>query len=107
MALLPTLLFFLSFIPSPGADRMEKPFFLPDSETGMNTCLQVLAISIRELQQNCSFSGRMQICVASSSMCWGMPFPAHLVVVRGTQFCDGRANAQLLILAIQMLICCE
>jgi len=35
----------------------------------------------------------IQVCVASSSMCWGMTLSAHLVVVMGTQFYDGRENA--------------
>lgn len=35
----------------------------------------------------------IQVCVATSSMCWGMTLSAHLVVVMGTQFYDGRENA--------------
>ncbi|XP_030492966.2 DExH-box ATP-dependent RNA helicase DExH12 [Cannabis sativa] len=37
-------------------------------------------------------AGRIQVCVMSSSMCWGMPLSAHLVVVMGTQYYDGREN---------------
>uniref|UniRef100_A0A7N0T061 RNA helicase n=1 Tax=Kalanchoe fedtschenkoi TaxID=63787 RepID=A0A7N0T061_KALFE len=38
-------------------------------------------------------AGWIQVCVIASSMCWGMPLTAHLVVVMGTQYYDGRENA--------------
>ncbi|XP_030527383.2 DExH-box ATP-dependent RNA helicase DExH12-like [Rhodamnia argentea] len=38
-------------------------------------------------------AGRLQVCVMSSSMCWGVPLSAYLVVVMGTQYYDGRENA--------------
>ncbi|WCJ44783.1 U5 small nuclear ribonucleoprotein helicase putative [Euphorbia peplus] len=38
-------------------------------------------------------AGWIQVCVMSSSMCWGVPLSAHLVVVMGTQYYDGRENA--------------
>ncbi|KAG6608665.1 DExH-box ATP-dependent RNA helicase DExH12, partial [Cucurbita argyrosperma subsp. sororia] len=38
-------------------------------------------------------AGWIQVCVVSSSMCWGVPLLAHLVVVMGTQYYDGRENA--------------
>ncbi|GAB2210389.1 hypothetical protein Droror1_Dr00015655 [Drosera rotundifolia] len=37
-------------------------------------------------------AGWIQVCVMMSSMCWGMPLLAHLVVVMGTQYYDGREN---------------
>nr|GMD40293.1 DExH-box ATP-dependent RNA helicase DExH12-like [Ipomoea batatas] len=38
-------------------------------------------------------NGWIQVCVMSSSMCWGVPLSAHLVVVMGTQYYDGKENA--------------
>ncbi|KAJ6760914.1 SEC63 DOMAIN-CONTAINING [Salix purpurea] len=38
-------------------------------------------------------AGWIQVCVMSSSMCWGVPLSAHLVVVMGTQYYDGQENA--------------
>ncbi|XP_024003677.1 DExH-box ATP-dependent RNA helicase DExH13 isoform X2 [Eutrema salsugineum] len=38
-------------------------------------------------------AGRIQVCVMTSSLCWGTPLKAHLVVVMGTQFYDGRKNS--------------
>ncbi|RXH89650.1 hypothetical protein DVH24_032007 [Malus domestica] len=37
-------------------------------------------------------SGWIQVRVVSSSMCWGVPLSAHLVVVMGTQYYDCREN---------------
>ncbi|EOA28486.1 hypothetical protein CARUB_v10024696mg [Capsella rubella] len=38
-------------------------------------------------------AGRIQVCVMSSSLCWGTPLKAHLIVVMGTQLYDGRENS--------------
>ncbi|KAL0699137.1 hypothetical protein Bca4012_055259 [Brassica carinata] len=38
-------------------------------------------------------AGRIQVCVMSSSLCWGTPLTAHLMVVMGTQYFDGRENS--------------
>ena len=38
-------------------------------------------------------AGWIQVCVMSSSMCWGVPLSAHLVVVMGTQYYDGLETA--------------
>ncbi|CAI9780752.1 unnamed protein product [Fraxinus pennsylvanica] len=40
-------------------------------------------------------TGWIQVCVMSNSMCWGVPLSAHVVVVMGTQYYDGRENAHI------------
>ncbi|XP_068647248.1 DExH-box ATP-dependent RNA helicase DExH12-like [Aristolochia californica] len=47
----------------------------------------------QELVSHLFAAGLIQVCVATSSMCWGMSLSAHLVVVMGTQYYDGRENA--------------
>ncbi|KAJ0084925.1 hypothetical protein Patl1_29453 [Pistacia atlantica] len=37
--------------------------------------------------------GFIQVCVMSSSFCWGVPLTAHLVVVMRTHYYDGQENA--------------
>ncbi|XP_033632749.1 U5 small nuclear ribonucleoprotein 200 kDa helicase-like [Asterias rubens] len=37
-------------------------------------------------------SGAIQIVVAARNMCWGMTFPAHLVVVMDTQYYNGKIH---------------
>ncbi|KAK9005390.1 hypothetical protein V6N11_042825 [Hibiscus sabdariffa] len=38
-------------------------------------------------------AGWIRVCVMSSALCWGTPLSAHLVVVMGTQYYDGRESA--------------
>nr|VDD37234.1 unnamed protein product [Brassica oleracea] len=38
-------------------------------------------------------AGRIQVCVMSSSLCWGTPLTAHLVVVMGTQYSRWKENS--------------
>lgn len=52
-----------------------------------------LSADDQDIVLNLFVGGRIQVCVSSSSMCWGKPMPAHLVVVMGTQYYDGRENA--------------
>ncbi|XP_020102625.1 DExH-box ATP-dependent RNA helicase DExH12-like [Ananas comosus] len=47
----------------------------------------------QEIVTQLFLSGTIQVCVATGSMCWGRALPAHLVVVMGTQYYDGRENA--------------
>jgi activating signal cointegrator complex subunit 3 len=35
-------------------------------------------------------SGKIQILVCTSTLAWGVNFPAHLVIVKGTEFFDGK-----------------
>ncbi|KAG6487258.1 DExH-box ATP-dependent RNA helicase DExH12-like [Zingiber officinale] len=95
------------------ADSGEKPAFLLGSEEEMETFIsgikedtlkRTLPLGVGYLHEGLSdfdqevvkqlfLGGRIQVCVATSSMCWGQSLPAHLVVVMGTQFYDGRENA--------------
>jgi activating signal cointegrator complex subunit 3 len=34
----------------------------------------------------------MQVLIATSTLAWGVNFPAHLVVVKGTEFYDGKTR---------------
>ncbi|KAG1326813.1 DExH-box ATP-dependent RNA helicase DExH12 [Cocos nucifera] len=95
------------------AESGEKPLFLLGSEMEMMTFIsgikdgtlkETLPLGVGYLHEGLSdfdqevvtqlfLSGRIQVCVASSSLCWGRSLPAHLVVVMGTQYYDGRENA--------------
>jgi pre-mRNA-splicing helicase BRR2 len=49
----------------------------------------------QELVTQLFLCGRIQVCVASSTMCWGRSLPAHLVVVMGTQYYNGCDTAHI------------
>ncbi|CAO2814579.1 unnamed protein product [Amaranthus hypochondriacus] len=96
-----------------GADSGEKPIFLlhsleelqpfadkiKDSTLRTTLCYGVgflhegLVSTDKEIVSQLFEAGWIQVCVMTSSMCWGVPLLAHLVVVMGTQYYDGRENA--------------
>ncbi|KAL3734464.1 hypothetical protein ACJRO7_023766 [Eucalyptus globulus] len=96
-----------------GADGGENPAFLLSSFEDVETFIdnvseETLRTTLRHgvgyLHEGLSSldqqvvtqlfeAGRIQVCVMSSSMCWGVPLSAYLVVVMGTQYYDGRENA--------------
>lgn len=52
-----------------------------------------LVESDRSLTEQLFASNRIQILVATSTLAWGVNLPAHLVVVKGTQFFDATLEA--------------
>ena len=40
-------------------------------------------------------SGKLQILVATSTLAWGVNFPAHMVVVKGTEFYDAKTKSYI------------
>ena len=59
-----------------------------------------LSLMEKELVTQLFSAGAIQVCVASSSMCWGLFLSAHLVVVRGHSIMMG---VRMLILTILLL----
>eukprot|EP00658_Telonema_sp_P-2_P023494 TRINITY_DN19421_c0_g1_i1.p1 TRINITY_DN19421_c0_g1~~TRINITY_DN19421_c0_g1_i1.p1 ORF type:complete len:944 (-),score=197.13 TRINITY_DN19421_c0_g1_i1:126-2957(-) len=43
--------------------------------------------------ENAFRTGRLQILVATSTLAWGVNFPAHLVIVKGTEYYDGKSKS--------------
>ncbi|KAI3882646.1 hypothetical protein MKX03_000086 [Papaver bracteatum] len=94
------------------ADGGERPPFLLKSEEELESFISkvtepMLSATLRhgvgylheglssvdlEIVTRLFEAGWIQVCVASSSMSWGIPLSAHLVVVMGTQHYDGREN---------------
>ncbi|XP_026582462.1 activating signal cointegrator 1 complex subunit 3 [Pseudonaja textilis] len=44
--------------------------------------------TVEELFVNC----KIQVLIATSTLAWGVNFPAHLVIVKGTEFYDGKTR---------------
>ncbi|MCL7022186.1 hypothetical protein MKW94_029915 [Papaver nudicaule] len=94
------------------ADSGERPLFLLKSKKELEPFISnvkepMLSATLRhgvgylhegltsmdvDIVSHLFYAGWIQVCVASSSMCWGMALPAHLVVIMGTQYYDGREN---------------
>ncbi|KAI8894352.1 Sec63 Brl domain-containing protein [Globomyces pollinis-pini] len=47
----------------------------------------------RKIVEELFCNGKIQILVATSTLAWGVNFPAHLVVVKGTEFYDAKTRA--------------
>ncbi|RKP04068.1 hypothetical protein CXG81DRAFT_8703, partial [Caulochytrium protostelioides] len=46
----------------------------------------------RQIVEELYLNARIQILIATSTVAWGLNFPAHLVVVKGTEFYDARVG---------------
>ena len=51
-----------------------------------------LVESDRQLSEELFLNNKIQILVATSTLAWGVNLPAHLVVVKGTQFFDAKTD---------------
>jgi len=43
-------------------------------------------------QQQWSLLCMFQVLIATSTLAWGVNFPAHLVVIKGTEYYDGKTK---------------
>ena len=46
----------------------------------------------RKLVEELFVNSKVQILIATSTLAWGVNFPAHLVIVKGTEFYDGKTK---------------
>ncbi|KAK5666592.1 putative steryl acetyl hydrolase mug81 [Batrachochytrium dendrobatidis] len=46
----------------------------------------------RKLSEELFVNGKIQVLIATSTLAWGVNFPAHLVVVKGTEFYDAKTK---------------
>ncbi|KAK6590966.1 U5 small nuclear ribonucleoprotein helicase [Cryptosporidium xiaoi] len=49
-----------------------------------------LVDSDREIVESLFLNGEIQIVVATSTLAWGVNFPAHLSIIKGTEYYDGK-----------------
>uniref|UniRef100_A0A0D9VYU9 U5 small nuclear ribonucleoprotein 200 kDa helicase n=1 Tax=Leersia perrieri TaxID=77586 RepID=A0A0D9VYU9_9ORYZ len=75
---------------------MSKPTYTAITQHAKHVWCGYLHEGLSDLDQErvtqLFLGGRIQVCVASNTMCWGRSLPSHLVVVMGTQYHDGRGN---------------
>jgi len=51
-----------------------------------------LSGSDRDVVEKLFLDGQIQVLVATSTLAWGVNLPAHLVIVKGTEFFDGKTS---------------
>ncbi|KAL5557644.1 hypothetical protein UlMin_033855 [Ulmus minor] len=76
----------------PFVDRIDDEMLKDTLRYGVGYLHEGLSSLDQEVVSHLFEAGCIQVCVMSSSMCWGVPLSAHLVVVMGTQYYDGREN---------------
>ncbi|KAJ8772568.1 hypothetical protein K2173_027745 [Erythroxylum novogranatense] len=77
----------------PFISKIQEETLKATLEHGVGYLHEGLSSLDQEVVSQLFEAGWIQVCVMSSSMCWGVPLSAHLVVVMGTQYYDGRENA--------------
>ncbi|KAL4189933.1 hypothetical protein AMTRI_Chr08g209540 [Amborella trichopoda] len=76
----------------PCISRVSEPALCTALRHGVGYIHEGLSSIDQDVVSHLFSAGCIQVCVSSSSMCWGTPLLAHLVVVMGTQYYDGREN---------------
>lgn len=46
----------------------------------------------REIVEKLYLEGQIQVLIATATLAWGVNLPAHLVIVKGTEFFDGKLS---------------
>ena len=46
----------------------------------------------RQIVERLFLEGKIQVLICTSTLAWGVNFPAHLVVIKGTEFYDGKTG---------------
>lgn len=77
----------------PFIDRIKEPMLKETLQYGVGYLHEGLTGTDQDIVRTLFETGWIQVCVMSSSMCWGVALSAHLVVIMGTQHYDGRENA--------------
>lgn len=77
----------------PFVANIREPMLKETIQFGVGYLHEGLSSTDQDIVKTLFETGWIQVCVMSSTMCWGVPLSAHLVVVMGTQYYDGRENA--------------
>lgn len=78
---------------TPFIDRIREPMLKETLKYGVGYLHEGLTSTDQDIVKTLFETGCIQVCVMSGTMCWGVSLRAHLVVVMGTQYYDGRENA--------------
>ncbi|OIT02580.1 dexh-box atp-dependent rna helicase dexh12 [Nicotiana attenuata] len=78
----------------PFVNRINESMLKETLKYGVGYLHEGLSGNDQDIVKTLFETGWIQVCVMNSTMCWGVAVSAHLVVVMGTQYYDGRENAQ-------------
>ncbi|KAG8346984.1 putative DEAD/DEAH box RNA helicase [Trypanosoma vivax] len=73
-------------------EKISDPYVKHCLQFGVGIHHAGLLQSDRTIVESAFASGKLQILVATSTLAWGVNLPAHMVVVKGTEFYDGKSK---------------
>ncbi|PBJ73680.1 ATP-dependent RNA helicase [Trypanosoma cruzi cruzi] len=74
------------------SEKVSDPYVKHCMQFGVGIHHAGLLGEDRTVVENAFLAGKLQILVATSTLAWGVNFPAHMVVVKGTEYYDGRTK---------------
>ncbi|XP_074325952.1 DExH-box ATP-dependent RNA helicase DExH12-like [Apium graveolens] len=77
----------------PFVDKIHEAMLRKTVQYGVGYLHEGLTSTDQDVVRTLFETGWIQVCVISSSMCWGLQLRSHLVIIMGTQYHDGRGNA--------------
>ena len=77
---------------SPLLERVSERSLRESLSHGIGYYHEALTPTDRRIVHNLFVTGRVQVVLASRDVCWELDFAAHLVIVMGTQFFEGREH---------------
>eukprot|EP00760_Papus_ankaliazontas_P019676 PhM_4_TR18055/c0_g1_i1/m.41049/K18663/ASCC3; activating signal cointegrator complex subunit 3 len=75
--------------------KLEDPHLKHTVQFGIGMHHAGLPEGDKNIVEDLFRSGKLQILVATSTLAWGVNFPAHLVVVKGTEFYDAKTKSYI------------
>ncbi|KAK2740376.1 DEIH-box ATPase [Myotisia sp. PD_48] len=77
---------------TPLLDRIEEKALAESISHGIGYYHEALSLNDKRIVSHLFKIGALQVMLASRDVCWEIDFTAHLVIVMGTQFFDGREH---------------
>lgn len=75
------------------AAQISDPYVKHCMQFGVGVHHAGLLASDRAVVESAFLAGKLQILLATSTLAWGVNFPAHMVVVKGTEYYDGKTKS--------------
>ncbi|GET86899.1 ATP-dependent RNA helicase, putative [Leishmania tarentolae] len=73
--------------------KLDDPYVKHCLQFGVGIHHAGLLEGDRTIVEEAFLSNRIQVLVATSTLAWGVNFPAHMVVVKGTEYYDAKTNS--------------
>lgn len=73
--------------------KLEDPSVKHCVQFGVGIHHGGLLVGDRTIVEKLFLSGKIQVLIATSTLAWGVNFPAHMVVIKGTEYYDAKTSS--------------